>query len=1421
MTARTSDTLLELLDAFDAAWQKQPTPPLEPYLPPEGHPERRAALVGLVHIDLERRIRAGNPTRVEGYLERYPELGANENDLLDLVLQEHRLCRRHGLPAAPDDLPARFPTLADRLRLHLLETSPPAPAPPEERAGLDRRGYPLLELLGRGGMGEVYRSRDPGLSRDLALKVIRPRPGDTALEARFAREARITGSLEHPGIVPVHNLGRLPDGRLCFTMKLVRGRTFAEILAAGPRSPAEHLDIFEKVCQAVAYAHSRGIIHRDLKPANVMVGAFGEVQVMDWGLARGMASPGDEAGEEHHPVGAAAGELTRPGEGLGTLAYAAPEQARGESVDARADVFGLGAILCEVLTGSPPFTGSSRAEVQRRAEAGDLGEAYSLLDAGSASRDAELIQLCRRCLSPRPEDRPADARSLAAEVSAYRAGVQERLRRAELERAEQSARAEEETRTRQAAEGRVRAERRARWVTIWLALAAVALLAVSWRWRERQEAAERAVRLALGEARQRQEQASQAPLGDAALLALAAMDAEKAVELARTGGASPGLRQEAEGLAEQLRAEEAAVIRDRALLAALLKDRAPGKGVSFRRDAKGALVEGVAPSTDEQFVAAFSAWGLDVERTPAEEAARRLRERPPQVVLEVLAALEHWERELAGRGDPRAERVTALADALDAPGSRRRQLRTIRRGRALLRERAIAWLGLALRPVPVPYDAGLGEGRQALRRLIARVDPASESVLGVLTLARVLLGSGEAGEAERLLRAAVRVRPAEPVLLQTLGLTLETLPAPRWPEAIECYTALRALRPELGGYLAEALVQGGRPREGLELYERLAAERPDDPGLHYHWGRALLALGHLEKAEAALRRAIALNPDFPVFYYPLGDLLDRQGKYAQAEQAFRTATRLSPKFHQAHHALALVLERQGRRAAAELALREAVRLAPRDPAPLAALGVLLSRLGRHAEGEECCRSAVRLAPDEARYHANLGLTLFTARKFPAAVEAFRTAARLAPDDPERHFDLGTALLRAGRAAHAETALREALRLRPGFLKALSNLAFVLTEQGKFAPAEEVYRSALRQEPANAALHDALGAVLSRQGKHREARAACQEAVRLAPTDPAFHTRLGEVLGDLGEFQEAVAAFYTAIRLKRDDATPYYYLGHALESLRRPGEAEEAYRQALCLRPEYHAALYNLGGLLFARGRHAEAEAAYRQVGRLAPTFAEAHCNLGHALRAQGKFADALPALRRGHALGSKSPGWPYPSAAWVKRCERLVELDRRLPAIRQGEQDAGPDELLEMAALCHLHRSLHATAARLCAEAFTRRPHLAEDLTGQPRYYAARSAALASAGQGADARRLPDRVVAALRRAALRWLRADLAAYTALCRDPIHRPAVRHRLDGWLADPALAGVRDAGGLERLDPDEQDAWRQLWREVEALRKATTP
>ena len=370
-------------------------------------------------------------------------------------------------------------------------------------AGGARTGrYVLRGELGRGGVGVVLQGSDADLGREVAIKVLREEfENQPDVVKRFVEEAQIGGQLQHPGVVPVYDLG-LSDGRPFFAMRLIRGKALDVLLAQREQPSAERrrfLDIFEKVCQTVAYAHARGVIHRDLKPSNVMVGAFGEVQVVDWGM-------GKVLGTGPRPAAASTSEAARApvsdeprvetvrsesndtqsvlGSMMGTPGYMPPEQAKGEldQIDERSDVFALGAMLFEILVGEPPQVGAP----MERLMAAYRWEADAATERLAASQpDPELEALVLACLAREPKNRPASAQVVAEAVAAHLTAVEERAHRAQVEAAEakareaeasaraarEEARAEQERAEAEQARMRAEAERKRRRAAVVLTLA--------------------------------------------------------------------------------------------------------------------------------------------------------------------------------------------------------------------------------------------------------------------------------------------------------------------------------------------------------------------------------------------------------------------------------------------------------------------------------------------------------------------------------------------------------------------------------------------------------------------------------------------------------------------------------------------------------------------------------------------------------------------------------------------------------------------------------------------------------------------------------------------------------------------------------------------------------------------------------------
>jgi tetratricopeptide (TPR) repeat protein/tRNA A-37 threonylcarbamoyl transferase component Bud32 len=1114
-------------------WRQGQRPDVRAFLTEAGDLPAEQVAAALL-VDQRERWRVGERVAAEAYLDLYPQRRGDFEFGLELVYGEYLLREACGEAPQLEDYARRFPAYAERLRLQVelhraMGTGPAAPALSSDGGGPARTladapagearpwptipGYEILGEIGHGGMGGVLRVHDPDLDRDLAVKVLLDRHDERPeMERRFLEEARISGRLEHPGVPPVHELGRTADGRPFFAMKLIRGQTLAELLRQRPDPAAElprFLAVFEQVAQTVAFAHAHGVIHRDLKPANVMVGKFGEVQVMDWGLAKILAErnrPDTEGVAAPGSVFQPSAEgLSRDGTVLGTPAYMAPEQARGqvEKLDERTDVFGLGAILCEILTGGPPFPRGKASVLIRRSARGEVGEALARLDGCGA--DAELVALARACLAAEAADRPGDAGEVAARVTAYRAGVEQRLRQAEVERAAAQARAEEE-------KAKLQAERKARRRMLGLAAAVSVLLLAGvggglvWLQQRRE-----AVRAAEGDIAKALEIRAEGKWKEALAL----------LERTRERLAGAGLPEVERRLAQ--------AHRDTVFLAALQEARERrATAVDNHFDRKGG---------SEAYARAFKVYGRDVTTGTEEETTAWVKGLPEEVREAALIALYDW-RATAPQAELRGRLWEILARA-DADPWRRRFREAVRtKGPDLLQELTRE---ARARPLPAPsYD-----------------------------LLASFLDQGERkGEAADLLRGARLLHPRDFWIPFNLGNLLydPSRPPPgaaELEEAAGCYRTALAIRPESSAALNNlglALREQKKLDEAVAAYRKAIELQPDLALAYHNLGLALADQKKLVEAVAAFRKAIELQPDDANAYNNLGGILQRQKKLDEAVAAWRKAIELKPDHALAYYNLGLALADQKKLDEAVAAFRKAIDLKPDLALAYNNLGVALHEQKKLDEAVATCRRAIELQPDLALAYHNLGLALADQKKLVEAVAAYREAIRLKPDYAEVYTNLGGALYDQKQLGEAVAAFRESIRLKPDLPVAHFNLGNALSAQGKLGAAVAAYREAIRLKPDYPEAHYYLGNDLLAQGKLPEAVAAFQEAIRLKPDSPEAYYNLGNALRPQGKLDEAAAAFQEAVRLKPDFPEAHCNLGYVLQRLGQFARSLDATRR---------------------------------------------------------------------------------------------------------------------------------------------------------------------------------------------------------------------------------------------------------------------
>jgi tetratricopeptide (TPR) repeat protein len=975
------------------------------------------------------------------------------------------------------------------------ETGTPLPTPatradaaatgPPPLGGHTEQGlrFQVLRPHAQGGLGEVFVAHDCELNRQVALKEIKDcYAHDADSRARFLLEAEVTGSLEHPGIVPIYSLGAYPDGRPFYAMRFVPGDSLQDALdsfhqADGPRrDPGQRslelrklLGRFVAVCDAVAYAHSRGVLHRDLKPANILVGPYGETLVVDWGLAK----PGGETlvsgldGEPAlRPSSADGVARTLAGSVKGTPAYMSPEQACGrvDLMGPASDVYGLGATLYHLLTGHKPFEGRDTQEVLRKVRKGEFKPPRQVNKHVPAVLDA----VCRKAMAREARDRYPTAKALAEDVEHWLADEPVAAYCEPLP-----------------ARARRWARRHKPLVAGMTATVLTALVlggGAGWWVHEQRQARRTEALTRRHDAEQKagfaMEQARQALAAgwekhDTARLAEARAGADKAVTVAQAG-AGEEVRAAAAALLDEVKAKTAQAEKNQRLMVALLDVAGPRETKAYQKGKTGQVTALAEPSADERFTAAFRVWGVDVDTESAERVVARLSEQPAPVVQEVVAGLDEWA--LARRRDKRPEkdlrRLSEVADRLD-DDPRRRELRRLRESGALQRKREAARTARALAPWLAVPKVFVGPSIRRLRELVGQMDPAKEPVLGVMALARALEEAGDAPGAERVFRVALAARPDEVVLLDGLGKLLAAQRPPRWGEAIECYRAARAARPHLGIALAEALRESYRASEAEAVLRDLVHRQPSNPEAYLNLGITLDDQRKFEDAEAAYRKAIQLKPDDAFAWCNLGATLDDQRKLQEAETACGKAIQLKPDLAAAYTNLGSALAQQKKFGEAEAAYRKAVALQPDFALAYYNFGNSLYYQKKLQEAEAALRKAVALQPDFVFAYNNLGIALRLQNKFEEAVIAYRKAIELQPDDAVAHSNLGVALYYQKKLQEAEAALRKAIGLQPDLAEAYNGLGDVLRDQKKLVEAVAAFRKADKLRPGNSAFQSDL------------------------------------------------------------------------------------------------------------------------------------------------------------------------------------------------------------------------------------------------------------------------------------------------------------------------------------------------------------
>jgi serine/threonine protein kinase/tetratricopeptide (TPR) repeat protein len=1049
-------------------------------------------------------------------------------------------------------------------------------------ATTDRR-YRILRPHARGGLGEVFVAEDTELHREVALKEIRAEHADNRdSRGRFVLEAEITGGLEHPGIVPVYGLGSYEDGRPFYAMRFIQGDNLKEAIERfhkaeiAQRDPTERniafrelLGRFVGVCNAVAFAHSRGILHRDLKPGNVMLGKYGETLVVDWGLAKpvGLAGALPGTGEVTLRPSSADSDLavTCMGTVVGTPAFMSPEQAAGrlDQLGPASDVYSLGATLYAVLTGRAPFQGDAGA-ILGHVQRGDFAPPRQI----KADVPAALEAVCRKAMALRPEERYRTALALAEDIEHWLA--------------DEPVSAWPEPLT-------LKLGRWARQHKPFVSGAAAALLVgllamaggVFWYQQDRAERLAVQVRqaeqaeLALSQAAVGRQALHQLltkeggvrqllnqPAGWAAQLQEIKFHLDKAQALLDQAGdeLDPELNQQLAALTEQLTRDEA----DRALATRLEKIRLI-PSASF----EGRLNDTVAGRTYRK---AFADAQLDVLSGEPAPVAARIRQ--SAIKDQLAAALDDWSG-VAGRMSEkslqaRLLRVARLAD----PGPWRDQLRDPAvwrnpHARKILLDKLRANqvnLGQLspqlLERVGVLLIATGGDAERWLRQ--AQAHHPQDFWLSIYLA--TCLHEAKPGEAAGYCRAALAVRPQSVVAWVLLGNVL--IAQQDRKGAVAAFHKALAIDPQSASVWTDfgacLFVQRDLPG-AVAAYHKAVAIDPRDALAWNNLGVVLREQKNLPGAMAAYRKAVAIDPEYAKAWTNLGVALRDQKDLARAEAALRKAVAIDSHHAQAWHNLGLVLYDQNDLKRAVAAFQKVATIDPRDAQAWNNLGVSLNKQMAWPQAVSAFRKSIAINPHNASTWKNLGDALIGQQDLPGTVAVFQKVVTIDPHDAEAWTNLGVALRLQKDLAGAAAALRQAVTRKPELVQAQGGLGLALLEQGEFAEAHVATRRALQLLPPGHPMRIQLQLQLQlcQHALQQEQRSGALVHGEVQPTGPTEQLQLAQFCQSYQHYPAAAHLYAAALAaqpaLAEDLNRGHRYNAACAAALAAAGQGKDAHK----------------------------------------------------------------------------------------------------------------------------------------------------------------------------------------------------------------------------------------------------------------------